>query len=74
MALTHELRICGNCKFADQRVELHDFPNAKKEAYLIWLRRHSKSKNDSETLCQKEHVNVSLLEEACALWKPQYKQ
>ncbi len=71
---TEILRICGNCKFADQRLEFHEFPNSKKEAYLIWLRRHSNSTNHAETLCQREHINVKIVDEACAFWKPHTKQ
>lgn len=70
---TETLRICGNCKFADQRLELHEFPKSKKEAYMIWLRRHSNSLNHTETLCQREHINVRLVDEACAFWKPHSK-
>ena len=65
MSLKSEtLRICGNCKFANQRFEFHKFPESKKEAYIIRLRRHSNSLDNAETLCQREHINVSILDEA----------
>ena len=67
-----KLQICGNCKFAKQKLEFHRYPKSKRETYMIWLRKHSNSLKNNETLCQIEHINVLLVEEACAFWKPSW--
>ena len=63
------LRICGNCKHADKRLDFHEIQKPKKEAYLFLARRHASSLKDAKTLCQKEHISVSVMDEACAFWK-----
>ena len=70
MLKSETLRICGNCKYADQRLDFHEIQKSKKEAYLFLLRRHASSLKDAEVLCQREHISVSLIDEACAFWKP----
>ena len=69
MLRSETLRICGNCKYADQRLYFHEILKSKKEACLFLARRHVSSLKDAKTLCQKEHISVSVMDEACAFWK-----
>ena len=64
------LRICGNCMYADQRLEPREIQKLKREAYLVMLRRHANSLRDARVLCRRENINVGLLDEACAFWRP----
>jgi len=36
------------------------------------LRRYSKTLRDAKVFCRREKIDVSLLAEACAFWRPYY--
>jgi len=72
------LRICGNCMHANQRVESHEIQKLERKAhfkqqyftYLVSLRRYANPIRNAKVLCRRENINVSLLDEACAFWRP----
>ena len=72
------LRICGNCMHADQRLESHEIQKLQIKAhfkqqystYLVFLRRYANPLRDAKVLCQREKINIGLLDEVCAYWRP----
>ena len=75
---TAMLRICGNCMYASRRLESHEIQKLKRKARfreqyltnLVLSRRYAKPLRDEKVLCRRENINVSLLDEACAFWRP----
>jgi len=70
------LRICGNCMYASQRLEPNEIRlltrkihfNQRYMTNLVISRRYAK--RNEKVLCRRENINVSLLDEACAFWRP----
>ena len=66
------LRVCGGCIHADQRLEPRKIQNMKMGGYLVMLRRYSKTLRDTKVFCRREKIDVSLLDEVCAFFRPYY--
>jgi len=67
------LRICGNCTYASEQLEHAEVRflvkvNFQQGGFLAKRRANSRVK-EKKVLCNKENVEVSNLEQACALWK-----
>jgi len=77
---TTTLRICGNCVHATRELEPSEIRfltgkvhfNQRYLTNLVLARRYAKPLGDDEMLCHKENMKVSLLEEACAFWRPRH--
>jgi len=77
---TTTLRICGNCVHATRELEPNEIRvltrtvhfNQRYLTNLVLARRYAKPLRDDEMLCRKENIEVSLLEEACAFWRPRH--
>lgn len=72
---TAAIRICGNCVYANRRLQSREIRLLRrkvhfKQHYLANLKRYANPLRDKKVLCRKENINVSLLEEACAFWRP----
>jgi len=75
---TTELRICGNCRYAGRRLEPNEIRflagrvhfNEQHLTNLVISRRYTNPLRDVKVLCRRENINVGLLDDACAFWRP----
>jgi len=75
---TTVLRVCGNCVYASRRLETGEIQFLTRKVHfnqryltnLVLSRRYTKTSRDVKVFCQRENINISLLDEACAFWRP----